>query len=134
MTRRKAEISTALKIKDLGPVHEYLGIQIKRRRPDKTFLLGQGGLIDSVTNLMRPGKSEKLPMNPLNNMNENSPFLDVQNHELYRSVLGKLLYLAWITRPDIALVVNLLGRQVATPTEHHLHSMRKLAGYLTIPG
>lgn len=130
MIRRKEEIGNCLNIKDLGEVHDYLGINIKRHRNEKVFLMRQIGLIDEIIEIMKPDHHQNIPMNPQIDMAQTSTNLNPTEHNKYRSVLGKMLYVARITRPDIAVAVNILGRYVSSPTHEHLLTMRKLSGYL----
>ncbi|MDH4460001.1 MAG: reverse transcriptase domain-containing protein [Flectobacillus sp.] len=130
MKRRKADLSNVLKIKDLGEINEYIGIHVKRNRKDRSFCMKQTGLIQECIDLMLPEKSQNLPIHPLTDMYCTSELLNPTKHNLYRTVLGKLLYLARVTRPDISIAVNLLGRQVSAPNLGNLETMKKLTGYL----
>ena len=126
----KDDIGKLLKVKDLGEIHDYLGIEVIRNRPKKTFYLRQVGLIDDIVHIMSPEKIKTTPMSSEYDSTVESPVLDSNNHNKYRSVLGKLLYLSRITRPDLSISTNLLGRNVACPTVENLKAMNRAAGYL----
>lgn len=126
----KSEISNVLKVKDLGEIHDYLGIEIKRDISKKSFFLRQVGLIDDITHVMQPEKIRITPMSTLYDPTMKDQPLNATDHNKYRSVLGKLLYLSRITRPDISIATNLLGRTVSAPTQAHLLAMKRVAGYL----
>jgi len=48
----------------------------------------------------------------------------------YRELIGKLLYLAIATRPDIAYVVGVLCRFVENPGLLHWHAAKQVLRYL----
>lgn len=126
----KRDIATKLEVKDLGEIHDYLGIEVIRNRDKKTFYLRQAGLIDDIVRIMSPDKVRMTPMSTEFDPSTTSQPLNETQHNKYRSVLGKLLYLGRISRPDLSISTNLLGRQVAHPTEDNLKAMIRVAGYL----
>uniref|UniRef100_A0ABD2XS88 CCHC-type domain-containing protein n=1 Tax=Trichogramma kaykai TaxID=54128 RepID=A0ABD2XS88_9HYME len=48
----------------------------------------------------------------------------------YREVIGSLLYLAGVTRPDIAYAVNLLSRRQVAPTVGDFQEVKRILRYL----
>ena len=48
----------------------------------------------------------------------------------YRTIVGKLLYLTRLTRPDIATAVGILSRYVSNPGYHALAALKHLCRYL----
>ena len=54
----------------------------------------------------------------------------VPRHKLYRKIIGQLLWLARITRPDICFAVNRLGRFATRPGERHFKELMHLLRYL----
>uniref|UniRef100_A0A5S6Q1Y2 Reverse transcriptase Ty1/copia-type domain-containing protein n=1 Tax=Trichuris muris TaxID=70415 RepID=A0A5S6Q1Y2_TRIMR len=119
--------------KDLGEVSSYLGMQIERQE-DGAFLLHQHSKIEQL--LKKVGMSEAKPMGTpietgyLSTVNEFS--VPLPNNVQYRQVIGSLLYIATVSRPDIALAVGLLCRRTESPTEYDWkcvkHVLRCLAG------
>jgi hypothetical protein len=51
-------------------------------------------------------------------------------HELYRNIVGSLLYLACWSRPDISFAVSELSRFVSDPCENHMKAAKHLLRYL----
>uniref|UniRef100_A0ABD2W0H7 Reverse transcriptase Ty1/copia-type domain-containing protein n=1 Tax=Trichogramma kaykai TaxID=54128 RepID=A0ABD2W0H7_9HYME len=47
----------------------------------------------------------------------------------YREVIGSLLYLAGVTRPDIAYAVNLLSRRQVAPTVGDFQEVKRILRY-----
>ena len=98
------------KLKNLGPVQSYLGVQIERT-VDGSFLLSQSSKIDQLLEyygFLKDSQSEV-----------NSKF---ENPEIYQSVIGNLLYLSQWSRPDLAYAVGLLCRETAKPSQLSLVS------------
>lgn len=48
----------------------------------------------------------------------------------YAEVVGALLYIAAMTRPDISFAVSVLNRYVAAPTEEHWQATKRVLRYL----
>ena len=53
----------------------------------------------------------------------------IQDRELYRRIVGKLMYLT-ITRPDITFAVNKLCQFSSAPRTSHLQAMYKVLQYI----
>ena len=58
----------------------------------------------------------------------NSPLLE--NPTPFRALVGSLLYLQQVTRPDISFITNVLGRQMSKPTDFHMQLGMKVLKYL----
>jgi hypothetical protein len=56
--------------------------------------------------------------------------LQAADHELYRVIVGRLIYLACRSRPDITLAVSELSRYVSFPCHAHLAAAQHLLRYL----
>jgi hypothetical protein len=54
----------------------------------------------------------------------------VKDHEVYRNMVGSLLYLACWTWPDIAFAVSELSRFVSSPGQFHMAAVKHLIRYL----
>ena len=48
----------------------------------------------------------------------------------YLSAIGALVYLAYVTKPDIAFSVNLLARYSSSPTRRHWKEIKHILRYL----
>ena len=55
--------------------------------------------------------------------------LNKQEHDLYRKMVGSLLYLVVGTRPDLAYAVSVLGQHVSCPTDSCLKMAVQVLGY-----
>ncbi|KRY12850.1 Retrovirus-related Pol polyprotein from transposon TNT 1-94 [Trichinella patagoniensis] len=125
------QLNKYIEVKDLGEVSYYLGIQIERKL-DGTFLIHQKNkimqLLESCS--MQEAKPVAIPMetNYLSSLDEPSPALPDKTK--YRCIIGSLLHISNVTRPDIALSVGLLCRKMETPTERDWKSAKRIIRYL----
>ncbi|KFD60150.1 hypothetical protein M514_27678 [Trichuris suis] len=105
LTRKVGEqVNAHFQTKDLGGVVHYLGIEVKREE-DGSFLLCQKGKIAEMLKehgMLEP-KPATTPMETgyLNSLLDKSKTLP--NNKRYRQAIGSLLYLATVSRPDIAM-------------------------------
>lgn len=132
----KAKIAAKYKIKDLGVCEWILHMAVKRDRTNKTIYLSQQAYMEKLLAKFQMDKA-----NPTD-----SPFLtqDItappenqkiipltkEEHELYRSIVGSILYAANITRVDLAYIVNTLARYQVAPQNYHLAAARKILRYI----
>ena len=88
---------------------------------------------NKILKLLKQYKMEncKVAATPMNveyeKENITGPECDI---DLYRSLIGSLLYLSRWSRPDISIAVNLLSRNVCKPNEKHWQSAKRVLRYL----
>ena len=63
--------------------------------------------------------------------NVDSPKLDAAKTTRYCELVGSLIYLEQITRPDISFIVNILGQQMHQPNMAHWKMGLKVLRYLS---
>ena len=135
--RVKSDLATHFKLHDQGPATSILGIKIERNRAARTISLSQPGYVESI--LEQFGMADCNPS--LTPMDENeklsarmSPDTPERQSEMrtipYRELIGKLLYLAIATRPDISYVVGVLCRFVENPGLPHWYAAKRVLRYL----
>ena len=56
--------------------------------------------------------------------------LGLEDHHLFQQIIGTLIYLMLLTRPDIAFAVQWLAQAMAKPYPLHLSAAKKLLQYL----
>ncbi|KAJ6866233.1 Retrovirus-related Pol polyprotein from transposon TNT 1-94 [Populus alba x Populus x berolinensis] len=120
-------LSQEFAMKDLGPAHHFLGIEIL---PTPTGLhLSQSHY--ALTILERADMVDCKPMTtPLEartKASSNAPFLvDVS---FFRGLVGSLQYLT-LTRPDLSFSVNYVSQFMHAPTTVHLKMVRRILRYI----
>lgn len=121
-----------LKVEDMGHPNDYVGVNIQRQ-DDGSFHFVQTGLIDTIiadcglTNSYKkkqvPAKSSKILRAHLDSPKFDGPFN-------YRSVIGKLNYLAQTTRPDIMYAVHSCAKYSSDPRKEHGDAILDIVMYL----
>ena len=126
------------KMKDIGEVKTIIGWQITRDLAARTMKIDQSAFIRNfvIEEGLIDCNAKVIPIKAGSAIEMNDPE-DYEETELqeYQHLIGKLIYLACGTRPDIAFVVGQLGRQNADPKKSHLQAAKRVVRYLkgTIP-
>jgi hypothetical protein len=123
-------------MKEFVDVRSALGIRVQRNRQQRTLTLDQESY--ALDTLQKLGMSECKPMpTPLVDR-EISKLHEPQSQEEreemktvpYRDGLGRLLWLAGQTRPDLAFPVGVLARFMANPGRVHWANLKRVLRYL----
>jgi len=112
-----------------GSVQDFLGINIQRNDSGATHFT-QPGLIASILrdlNLLECHKKYTPAILVLHPDHGGHARCESWN---YRSVLGKLNYLAQMTRPDISIAVHNCARHTTAPTYLHEQAIKRIGRYL----
>jgi hypothetical protein len=115
-------------MKDLGPLHHFLGITVKRR-PDELFLHQRTYMLDILKRaVMADCKPCTTPIDLQAKLADDSrpPVADAPQ---FRSIAGALQYLMF-TRPDITYVVQQICLHMHDPREPYLTAMKRILRYL----
>ncbi len=115
----------------------YLGLQMDRNEDD--IYLHQTGYCKSIIDMVfkTPTRDVYMPLDPGADLTATRDGEEVMEPDTlpYRQVLGKLMYLSHMTRPDISNAVRELGRNMHKPCMRHWRSLQHLLKYLaTYPG
>jgi hypothetical protein len=131
----KAQLGALFKIKDLGDLSQLLGMHITRSRSARTISLDHSKCLRDILAKygMTDSKPSSLPMDPgflagLAHMT--SPPLTEVAKDVYPSLMGSLKYAAVCTRPDVTTALSILGSAHASPTDAHMHALKKVLQYL----
>jgi len=130
----KASISAHFRMRDLGPIDQFLGMTITRDRRQGTLSLRSSKKhIDDM--LERFGMTDAKPqLTPLPHkcvLVERAPDEDpLPPQSPYRALVGSLLYVAMWTRPDISFAVSQVARFQQDPSENHWHAAKHILRYL----
>lgn len=113
-------------IKDLGELHYFLGIEVKKARDG--IVLTQEKYASDL--LKRVGMSDCKPVStPLSTSEKLSLYegslLGPDDASRYKSIVGALQYLT-LTRPDIAFSVNKVCQFLHAPTTAHWGAVKRI--------
>lgn len=128
----KEKLSLAFKIKDLGKAKECLGVRIKYDK-DK-ISLDQEHYVDLI--LKRFGMSDCKSVTTPIDSNEDSKSQSAEDNKLcdknipYQRLIGSLMYLVVLTRPDLAYTVSYLSQFNNCYTEYHWKCAKRVLRYL----
>jgi len=110
----KAKLSEKYKITNLGPAHQFLGIEIYHNENGTRISLGQKAYITTI--LRRFGMEYShgiltpIDLNIKLHLAEDRREKELEDITDYQAVAGSLMYAALSTRPDISYVVAALSR------------------------
>ncbi|CAM8954568.1 unnamed protein product [Rhodiola kirilowii] len=128
ITKIKAFIHDRFRIKDLGKLKYFLGLEVARN-PNGIFLHQRKYALDLLTEHdmleCKPAKTA-LPIKHQLSLSTASPLEDPMP---YRKLVGKLIYLT-ITRPDLSHSVHILSQFMSALTEDHLKAAKRLLRYV----
>lgn len=121
-------LSSEFKIKDLGQVKQFLGMTICKKKD--CLMLSQENYVNQVLKRfnMLDCKSVTTPMESFD-FNENNCDTNVNNCQ-YQKLIGSLMYLAVLTRPDISFSVSFLSKFNNCNNSYHWKCAKRVLRYL----
>ncbi|CAM8884293.1 unnamed protein product [Rhodiola kirilowii] len=126
----KQFIDSKFKIKDLGTLRFFLGLEVARSGTD-TFINQRKYALELIKDDGLLGcKPSSLPMDTKHKLSlSTSPA--IADPTKYRRLVGQLIYLT-VTRPDLAYSVHILSLFMHEPKEDHLKAAHKVLRYLKL--
>lgn len=131
-------LSSKFEMKDLGVSNHILGMRINYNRDIGFAQIDLSGYIErcltdlNLTNVVQ----YKMPIDPSETYSIKDADLDSPKdradmaNKPYASAVGKLNWIAYAARPDIAYAVNVCGRFSSKPSIRHWNLVRRIFGYL----
>ncbi|CAN6726958.1 unnamed protein product [Malus baccata var. baccata] len=120
------QLSALFPVKDLGPLHYFLGLEVHRSSAG-LFLHQTKYLLDLLRKTNMDGA--KPCCTPLASQKLDHTGSLLSNPTEYRSIVGGLQYLTW-TRPDISFAVNQICQFMHAPRDQHLQAAKRVLRYL----
>ena len=129
----KQQLNAAFECSDSGAANYFLGFNITRDRSNKVLELGQQHYVDKVL--------AKFDMSDCNSVTTPLPLgfrpIPATDNEFsntkdlpYAQLVGSILYLSTITRPDLAYAANTLSRHLSKWNEDHWKAAKHLLRYI----
>jgi Reverse transcriptase (RNA-dependent DNA polymerase) len=116
---------------DEGELSSFLGIQVTKDVPNKSYILTQTGLTDRIIATLGLADANPnwvpAPPDAVGSDPDGPPMKETWE---YRSVIGMLLYLSTNTRPDIAFAVHQCARHSHAPKQSHAQAVKMIGRYL----
>ena len=128
----KKELSKTFEVKDLGPLHHFLGVKIIQDSITGTIWIGHQSYTEKILQRfgMHNSKLVGTPVNPDIKLIAGENPDDVFNQPMYQAVVGSLLCLSTKTRPHIAYAVGSVACFCANPTKEHWTAVKRILRYL----
>ena len=122
-------LATKFKIKELGDLKYFLGIEIARSY-DGIYLNQRKYCLDILQDIgYLAAKPCVVVMEQNHTLTATSSSPPLQNISTYRRLIGRLIYLT-ITRPDLAYSVHILAQFMHQPQQVHWQAALRLVRYL----
>ncbi|KAK3003662.1 hypothetical protein RJ639_020169 [Escallonia herrerae] len=129
----QGHLSREFKMKDLGPLKYFLGIEVSRSK--KGIFLSQRKY---ALDLLR--ETGMLACQPVDTPVEEGLKLRIESNQVpvdkgrYQKLVGRLMYLAH-TRPDLAYALSIVSQYMHNPGEQHMNAVLRILRYLkSAPG
>ena len=124
--RLLVQLGSSFALKDLGELHYFLGIEVKRspgclhlnQQKYASELLRRAGLLKCAPMTTPMASTDKLSSTDVT-------LLSADESTRYRSIVGGLQYLT-MTRPDIAFAVNKVCQFLSAPQCSHLAAVKRI--------
>lgn len=125
-----SDLQKEFALKDLGDLHYFLGIEVKR--DSRGLVLSQGRYAADILarSAMNNCKSVDTPLSSYEKLSvSEGNKLSSDDATRYRSLVGALQYLT-LTRPDISFAVNKVCQFLHAPTTTHLSAVKRILRYI----
>ncbi|TMC16799.1 MAG: hypothetical protein E6J34_19505, partial [Chloroflexi bacterium] len=125
-------LSQKFKLRNLGPVKKFLGLDIYRPTPTGPVYLSQSTYARKMLHKFYMAKCNpvKTPCESSVQLHKRTPDEESANGELYRQMIGSLMFLAQYARPDISYAVSALSQFNKDPSIHHFRAVKHLLRYI----
>ncbi|KAJ1027904.1 hypothetical protein NDA13_003359 [Ustilago tritici] len=125
----KKQIGQKWKMEDSSEVSHFLGIKISRDHTEHTMTIGQAGYINQVLK-KHLDKHTKPAAAPVQEIPEGTVVASKAQQKEYPVIIGKLLWIANSTQPDLSLAVSVLARHMQEPSQEHYQAAQRVLHYL----
>lgn len=128
------KLTSKFVMKDMGEPSMFLGMNLKQTETGNMNIILKSSIERIATNynITVPLKKLNTPMAKgfETNHNINSKETSEEEHKMFRSLVGSLIYFAQMGRPDIAFAVSFLSKFHEKPLYAHLKAAIRVLQYL----
>lgn len=130
--KAKQKLSSRFKMKDLGELKHFLGINVVQEVKKGRLWIGQPTYVIGILEKfgMSDSKPVSTPSDTDSRLSKRTDGDEAANMETYQAAVGSLLYLSTRTRPDIAYAVGKVSRFCSNPTPEHWSAVKRILRYL----
>ncbi len=125
----KKQLGTKLEIKDLGEVHRFLNLMIRRDRPKRIIEVTQEHCLEQIEEDYPEFKGYTSTIPISKNCYESDNKCSTEDKAKYLQVFGSLNYVTTWTRLDLCYGMSILGQHIQSPTEEAKEALMKLVNY-----
>ena len=137
LNKLKAKLAAGFKMKDLGPLSYYLGVEVIRDRDAGTTILSQRAYAQEVLKRFNMQDCRGVTTPAQANIvltKEMSPENEEQERAMrdvpYASCVGAIMYLSTCTRPDVTWALSKAAAFTARPGPSHWKALKRILQYL----
>jgi hypothetical protein len=123
----KMELAREFKVKDLGQLRYFLGIEVSRS-PKGIYLSQRKYILDLLSETGLTGcRPASTPIEQNHRLHEGAG--EPIDRERYQRLVGRLIYLSH-TRPDITFAVSVVSQFMHDPRTSHMDAVNRIMRYL----
>jgi histone deacetylase 1/2 len=127
----KAAFAARFEIKDLGEPSRVLGMSVERDRVKGTLKLHQGPYVRDMMQRFKMADCKPVDYpSPAAPASHTGDLCSSEDSHTYRMIVGSLIFLSRLTRPDINEAITRLCRYMHAPTKGHLKDVLYVLKYL----
>lgn len=128
MASVKESFSKRFKMKDLGEISRFLGIQFKYGKD--CIEMNQTQFIEKILSKFEMKECKPTPCMFGIDKVAASESPELNDPRSYRAILGSLIYVMTSTRPDLCYIVTKLSQKMSRPNEADLNTAKHVLRYL----
>lgn len=128
VTRLREELAVRFKMKNLGELHHFLGLEVSRN--EEGIFFSQAYYAKQILEKfsMTDCKPIATPMEHYLKLKVDEG-KELKDGQCYHMLVGSLLYLT-ITRPDISFSIGIVSQFMKQPRKSHLDAANRILRYL----
>ncbi|CAO1612674.1 unnamed protein product [Jaminaea pallidilutea] len=125
----KRSLLDKFQMEDKGEITSFCGIQVNYDRHQRTLRLSQLPYIEAMLAKFLPsGGTSKTPLDGIPAEDDPAPHIRTQ----YQQIVGKIMWLANHTCPDLAFAASVLARYMSTPTMRAFEAAMRCLRYVNL--